>query len=445
VTTTIALEPVYNALMSLALLTADTSDLELDAWVRQTAAAMTPEQRHRNRLVFEGLGDALTTDVEYADFPAYLAALSSTAPEALRDRVLQRLGPEGTPAAPAAPLADATAFAEYVARRSPDAPPERALLAEVHALLSDPPALHRLIDGHLHELWETALAVEWSRVVPRLSGLVMRLQTHTWPVATAAETIRGLIGRELPDAIAGQLGPIQRLVVVPSAHVGLHASRFGSDTTIWVFVWGRWDELSVRRSPVKRVELIGPLSTLADETRLRILELLAQHEELPAQEIIAQVALSQPSVSRHLKQLCATGFVSERRGEGGNKRYRLNNKRVDGTFRALKQLLSASNAAADEEDARAGQPLALRRFLDSAGRVTTWPARRQDQDIVLAYLAGRFVPGRDYTEGEVTNLLSQWHTYGDPVSLRRALYDARLMGRTSDGARYWCSDAGPSS
>ncbi len=53
------------------------------------------------------------------------------------------------------------------------------------------------------------------------------------------------------------------------------------------------------------------------------------------------------------------------------------------------------------------------------------------------WLADRFEPGVKYTEREVNALLNQWHTFGDPVTLRRELYDDRRIDRTRDGARYW--------
>ena len=124
-------------------------------------------------------------------------------------------------------------------------------------------------------------------------------------------------------------------------------------------------------------------------------------------------------------------------GDGANKRYRLNPKQIESTFWTLKQLLSPENARPAEADVRAGQPEPLRRFLDADGRVTMWPAKRQSQDLLLSYLISKFEHGREYAEREVNQLLNQWHSYEDPATLRRALYDAQLLDRTLDGARYW--------
>ncbi len=95
------------------------------------------------------------------------------------------------------------------------------------------------------------------------------------------------------------------------------------------------------KSPsLSRSELLVRLSAVADDTRLQILELLTQHEELCAQDIIRLLDLSQSAASRHLRQLTATGFLVERRNEVV-KCYRINPQRVDDTLRALKRFLRA--------------------------------------------------------------------------------------------------------
>jgi ribosomal protein S18 acetylase RimI-like enzyme len=79
----------------------------------------------------------------------------------------------------------------------------------------------------------------------------------------------------------------------------------------------------------------------------------------------------------------------------------------------------------------------LARYLDAAGRLTQWPAKRSLREHALAYLAGKVASGRQYTEAEINHLLGEWHTFGDPALLRRELYDNQLLARTKDGARYW--------
>src|SRR5215207_5634419 len=52
---------------------------------------------------------------------------------------------------------------------------------------------------------------------------------------------------------------------------------------------------------------------LGDPTRVRILELLQKHGELPVGELVARLGQSQPKVSNHLACLRWCGFVETRR------------------------------------------------------------------------------------------------------------------------------------
>ena len=85
----------------------------------------------------------------------------------------------------------------------------------------------------------------------------------------------------------------------------------------------------------------------------------------------------------------------------------------------------------------------INHFLDEAGRLTKYPAKRRRKLLALLYLAGKFEPGRTYTEKEVNELLNQWHTFGDPATLRRELYNHYLLGREPSGRSYWLEDPPP--
>lgn len=432
VTTSVAVEPIYNALLSLALLTADPTTIKVEPWITQTAAQLTPPQRHNNRLVFEGLGPALLPTVTYPDFPAYLAALEAEAPTTLRDRLLQQLAPDTPQSA-----VDPQRFVQQVDAAYPSNRVDETLLAEVYPLLQEPVVMHRLITTHLRALWEDHLAAEWERSSRNLQSMHYLLNKCTWPTTSVQEAIRAFLRRPLPDAISTQLSGVEQVIFVPSPHVHLYAERFGSPNTIWIFALANFWTLPLRTEPIQRTEVLSPLTALADETRLHILELLASHQELFAQELITKLEVSQPTVSRHLKQLRSANLITEQRGNDANKSYQLNPEAVERLFHTLTQLLSPANAELNQRDARLTQPAALRRFLDREARVTTWPAKRKDQQAVLDYLIAKFSFGQDYTEAQVNDLLNAWHTFGDPAYLRRSLISLGLFQRTPDGARYW--------
>ncbi len=96
---------------------------------------------------------------------------------------------------------------------------------------------------------------------------------------------------------------------------------------------------------------VGPLSrlckALGDETRVRILALLA-HGELCVCHVEAALGLSQPAASRHLAVLRTAGVVEARR-QGSWVYYRLARQQDDRTRRVLQAL---SRSFAREETRR---------------------------------------------------------------------------------------------
>lgn len=409
VTATVAIESVYHVLASMALLTSPNLASQKEPWLAAAASRLTAEQRRHNRLVFEGLGAALLPAANQESFPHYLDALTAYAPIVLRDRIES----DGSPQL------------------------EESLRHEVQQLLKDPPALQQRIASHLRLLWEASFSAEWQKKQSVMHFIANDLNARTWPTQSASSLMRAFIRRPIPDWISVQLGGVQQIMFIPSPYIHLHAARLGHPTTLWLFMWADPWTWPMRNEPIQRTEILGPANALADETRLRILELLAAHGEMLAQEMIAQLDVSQSTVSRHLSQLRKAGFVSEERTDDANKLYRLQHERAEQFAYTLSQLLSSENARMVLTDARLEQPAALRPFLDRNGLVTNWPEKHKGQEAVLGYLITKFALGERYTEAQVNELLKQWHTYNDPAYLRRSLIDAGLLQRTRDGAQYW--------
>lgn len=85
----------------------------------------------------------------------------------------------------------------------------------------------------------------------------------------------------------------------------------------------------------------------------------------------------------------------------------------------------------------------IRRFLDADGRLTLFPAKRKMKICCLFYLADKFEPERTYSEREINEVLLKWHTFGDPATLRRELYDYHFLDRSADGREYCLSPVQP--
>lgn len=75
-------------------------------------------------------------------------------------------------------------------------------------------------------------------------------------------------------------------------------------------------------------------------------------------------------------------------------------------------------------------------YLDAQGRVTQLPTKRRKKLLVLSYLADRLPPDMHCTERQFNELLNTLHTFSDPATLRRELYDYFLIDREQGGKGY---------
>lgn len=85
----------------------------------------------------------------------------------------------------------------------------------------------------------------------------------------------------------------------------------------------------------------------------------------------------------------------------------------------------------------------LRNFLDEKKRLVSFPAKRKMKIYCLFYLAQKFEAEKDYTEREINDLLLSWHTFADPATLRRELYEYHFLNRSRDGQIYCLADTQP--
>ena len=79
----------------------------------------------------------------------------------------------------------------------------------------------------------------------------------------------------------------------------------------------------------------------------------------------------------------------------------------------------------------------LQHFLDKEQRLIAWPAKPKKQMLALKYLAGKLEWDRQYTEQEINELLTKFHSFKDAALLRRELYMKHFLDRKSDGSAYW--------
>lgn len=85
----------------------------------------------------------------------------------------------------------------------------------------------------------------------------------------------------------------------------------------------------------------------------------------------------------------------------------------------------------------------LKNFLDNNGRLTAFPSKRKMKLYSLIYLSQKIDPNKTYTEKEINAVLNEWHTFGDPATLRRELYTHRFLDRNKNGTEYFMEEHQP--
>jgi DNA-binding transcriptional ArsR family regulator len=349
-----ALVPVLNQIESIGLIN-EAKDLSgLADWVTQTRAALTPAQLQEHTLMMELGGTLLYNHAPIhqglhtlRDFADHLAQRD---PIALRDESMQMVmrklakHPEfWSSSEPIPSLEDImtrrSSFALFFDVLTEGCFPREAWEAafELH---QSPPDMIARIQQHLYFMWDTFLAEEWARNLPMLQESLAAFQHVKLDDFTLYEAVRAVTGRDMRGKFDAYLHEVERVIFVPNAHIGPYVGKMPQEKTIYLLFGARLPRgIQAQSSDLTRAELLIRMNALADDTRLRILEMLTQQDEMCAQDIIEALGLSQSSVSRHLSQLSATGYIVERRRDV-NKCYSLNTDRVVDTVRALTNFLA---------------------------------------------------------------------------------------------------------
>lgn len=345
--------PVFNALESLSLL-ADHEELSgLGEWVERTVRTSSPDLLRQNELL-------LTTPYPFAlfslvrdldtEFPDFLRMLEEIDAVEMRERALRQMietahhYPEMWPPEKPIPtvdqlLSNRALYTEFATAMSGGCD-DPTLIDAGFDLIVDAERMKRTLIQHLWTMWRDALEPEWQRTKNMLYESAAAFSKNDYSRMTGLEVIRAVTGRDMTGKIESKLEKAARITFVPSAHIGPYIGKLLLGDTLYIMFGARLPRgAQSPSSDLSRAELLIRLNALADDTRLRILEMLTREEELCAQDIIERLDLSQPTVSRHLSQLSATGYITERRKDVA-KCYSLNTERVFDTLRALTNFLS---------------------------------------------------------------------------------------------------------
>jgi hypothetical protein len=178
---------------------------------------------------------------------------------------------------------------------------------------------------------------------------------------------------------------------------------------------------------MSEAELLAFFKAMANESRLRIVGLLAQRERT-VQELAETLSLKEPTVSHHLAVLKDLGLVTVR--PDGVMRWHALDAQALATMN--RRLVSPDEVAALVPE-ESWESRVLAGFLDAEGRLKVVPASRRKRWVILQWLVEQFDEDRRYPEAEVNATLQRRHW--DSATLRRELIGAAMM--TREAGVYW--------
>jgi DNA-binding transcriptional ArsR family regulator len=349
-TLTIALEPARNVLASMLMLAKDEDLPGITNWIQETRKKMSADEMFLHKLVVLGFYHVVSVEESWNSFPDYLAHLSKMEPVAMRAKMLDAYAGMSTKHiesnAAATPvdwdmvLGSAENYVNFLIARFGEEHVDKEIETRAYEYVIDPPAMKSLIINYLQKAWDERFRAEWERVQGVLQESVQAFQSTDFARMERLEAARFITGQDLAEETwKPALEKARRVIFIPCAHIGPYVSRLPDMNSLIVIFGARTpDNAAVRIPDLDRADIIARLSALADETRLQILQMIRDNGEMRAQEIMETTGLSQPSISRYLGQLTATGYLQERRVNGA-KAYVLNRDRITKTLKAVSAFL----------------------------------------------------------------------------------------------------------
>jgi hypothetical protein len=174
-------------------------------------------------------------------------------------------------------------------------------------------------------------------------------------------------------------------------------------------------------------DMLDFVKAMSDADRLRIIGVLAR-KSTPAAQVASELGMQLREAVNHLAFLEHVGIVRKT-----DEAYELDPGGLEALSR--RQLAGGGEVytPAPELDEKARRVLSA--HLNADGTIRQIPSQPARLRVILDYLVTAFTPGVDYTEKEVNTILRRFHV--DVSGLRRDLIDSGLMGRESNGSRYW--------
>jgi DNA-binding transcriptional ArsR family regulator len=351
----VMIEPALNGFQSMFLISKAEDEPGIHEWVTKTRWQMSREERFRHKLVTIGFHYAILPKTPGLSFETYLNELDSTPPSEFRERLLKAYSETcltkeaqngmSTNVNWDEVLTSARNYVEFLRSRFGDELTDEEVETRAYEYVIDPAALKQLVTGHIRWFWKNHLQAEWARVRPMLEESAKAFNQIDHSNMTRTEIIEFVTGKDIgmeskwESKWGESFLKAEELIFVPNAHIGPYIRADRVRDNFYIYFGAHLPEGSKTRIPeLDRAEIVSRISALADDTRLQILQMIAEKGEMRSHEIMEAINLSQPSVSRYLSQLTAAGYLQERRANGA-KAYILNRDRIEKTLKAVSAFL----------------------------------------------------------------------------------------------------------
>ena len=181
-------------------------------------------------------------------------------------------------------------------------------------------------------------------------------------------------------------------------------------------------------------DLAGIFKALADPTRLRLAALIVERERC-GRDLAAELGVSGPTVSHHLRVLREAGLLKQSE-QPPYVFFSLNHKALQEAARAVSSRKKVA-ALATEGALPAEERKVLRTFFDGP-KLVAIPARRKKKLMVFEEVLRRIPRRKEYGERELSRFIEAIHA--DFCTIRREFIMNRYMTRSN--GRYRLTDKG---
>lgn len=175
--------------------------------------------------------------------------------------------------------------------------------------------------------------------------------------------------------------------------------------------------------------LLNFFKTLANESRLKLVGILAQRE-YSVEELAALLQLKEPTVSHHLSKLKELNLV-KMRVDRNTHFYQLNQDALQELSKAIFTSTQITTVSSDV-NLDAWEEKVLNNFVEH-DRIKEIPASRKKRWVILKWLVNHFEFDQQYSERSLNEIIKRIHP--DTATLRRELIGYRMMQR--ENGIYW--------